>query len=75
MTRFHVYTGAARPGLHLWRDGTGTRVWLRPVAASPPTGWFVFDYDLEPGIAAGARFLLFEYDAAGNPGAFERDDH
>ena len=74
MSRFHAYTRFANPGLHIWREGTPTRLYLRPVAPAGP-GWVEFEYGLKPGILNDVRFMLFDFDEAGQPGTWEKDDH
>jgi 1,4-alpha-glucan branching enzyme len=75
MSRFHAYTRFKNPGLHVWREGTSTKLYLRP--ALPPTGpgWVEFEYGLEPGILNDVCFMLFDFDEAGDPGRWEKDEH
>ena len=75
MSRFHAYTRFANPGLHLWREGTSTKLFLRPVSPTAGPGWVEFDYDLEPGILNDVRFMLFDFNEAGHPGTWENNDH
>ena len=71
MSRFHVATRYRNPGLHLWREGTNTRLYLRPTPDSDGSGWVQFDYELEPGVQHDVQALLFEFDDQGTPTNFE----
>jgi 1,4-alpha-glucan branching enzyme len=73
MTRFHVLTRRERPGLHLWREGTTTRLYLHPKSISG--GWATFEYDLEPCVLQSVHGLLFEYSADGMPSNYEDAAH
>ena len=75
MSRFHAYTRFENPGLHLWREGTPTKLYLRPVSPTKGPGWVEFEYGLEPGILNDVRFMLFDFNKAGHPGTWENDDH
>lgn len=74
MSRITAYTSFVRPGLHLWREGTDTLLWLKP--ASPPVnGWVEFDYDFEPEIREKVVFLLFGFNERGDPAEWELSVH
>ena len=75
MSRFHVATRLAHPGLHVWRAGTQTRLYLRPVRRDESSNWVTFEYDFEPGIVHELHFSLFEFDAEGRPANFELTSH
>jgi len=75
MTRFIAWTQLARPGLHVWREGTRLKLYLQPVAPGPAPGWVTFEYDLEPRIGQDTQFMLFEFTESGGPGRFEYDAH
>lgn len=77
MATFHAFTTFARPGLHVWREGTDLKLDLHPVDrpdALPGSRWVEFRYDFEPDPRA-VRFMLFEFDAEGSPARFEPDAH
>ena len=75
MSRFHAYTPFPNPGLHVWRKGTDTKLFLRPVAPPAGPGWAELEYEFEPGIANDVQFMLFDFDAAGQPRTWEKDEH
>lgn len=75
MTTFHFRTGISDPGLHVWREGTSMKLDLRPSEPPGGDGWVRFSYDFETSIPNRVRFMLFEFDATGSPGTFEKDDH
>src|SRR5262245_21522713 len=74
MSRFYAYTRFANAGLHIWREGTNTKLYLRPASLSGP-GWVEFEYGLEPGILNDVCFMLFDFDQAGHPRSWEKDEH
>ncbi|MET0254114.1 MAG: hypothetical protein ABW214_08775, partial [Terrimicrobiaceae bacterium] len=74
MSRFYAYTRFRNPGLHIWREGTPTKLYLHPSSAAGP-GWVEFDYGLEPGILNDVCFMLFDFNEAGHPGNWENDAH
>jgi 1,4-alpha-glucan branching enzyme len=75
MSRFHAYSRFTNPGLHLWREGTNTRLYLEPSSNQPEPGWVEFDYDFEPHIQQDVCFMLFDHTPRGNPGEFEKPEH
>src|SRR5262245_20365185 len=46
MTRFEVFSALSKPGLHLWRPGTGLDVFLRPDETASSPGRAVFHCEL-----------------------------
>ena len=75
MSRFYAYTRFRNPGLHVWREGTPTKLYLRPSSPAAAPGWVEFDYGLEPGILNDVCFMLFDFNEAGRPGDWENDVH
>lgn len=75
MSKFFAYTAFARPGLHVWREGTSTKLYLQPVSASTGPGWVQFEYDFEPGVQEAVCFMLFDFDDNGNPAGWEKPEH
>lgn len=75
MNRFHAYVQFQRPGLHIWREGTSLLLNLHPAASVSGPGWVTFEYDMEPQIGHETRFMLFDFNDAGAPGTFEKDEH
>src|SRR5436190_19816658 len=75
MSRFYAQTAFANPGLHLWREGTGMKLYLHPAAPRTDLGWTEFNYDLEPGVQESVCFMLYDYTAAQQPGEFEKNEH
>src|SRR5688572_25168571 len=73
MSLFHVLTGQARTGLHIWRMGTELRVNLR--AADEGDGWMRFQYPLDPAQPGEIGMALFTYDDADLPSDWEDRDH
>ena len=73
MNSFFVYTNLARPGLHLWREGTSIKLFLHPVSAPAGPGWVEFQCDLNPATSQKVRFMLFSFQENGSPGEFEID--
>ena len=71
MHRFFVYTNRAKPGLHVWREGTSIRSSLHPVPGSVGPGWVEFHCRLNASIDQPVRFMLFSFQADGSPGDFE----
>ena len=75
MSRFHAYTRLKSPGLHIWREGTPTKLYLRPLSQPTGPGWVEFEYGLEPGIFNDVCFMLFDFNEAGHPDGWEKDEH
>jgi hypothetical protein len=75
MSRFHAYTRFNNPGLHLWREGTNTKLYLEPSSNQAGPGWVDFDYDFEPHIQQEVCFMLFDHTPEGHPGEFEKSEH
>ena len=75
MSRFYAYTRFRNPGLHVWREGTPTRLHLHPSSGAAGPGWVEFDYGFEPGILNDVCFMLFDFNEAGRPGNWEKDAH
>ena len=75
MSRFYAYTRFRNPGLHIWREGTSTKSYLRPSSSAAGPGWVEFDYGLEPGILNDVCFMLFNFNEADHPGSWEKDAH
>jgi 1,4-alpha-glucan branching enzyme len=73
MVRFHAYTSFASPGLHLWREGTSFKAWIRPTRGAD--GWFQFEHSLETRFPQPVRFMLFDHGAGGAPREYEKDAH
>jgi 1,4-alpha-glucan branching enzyme len=75
MGQFHAYTRFGKPGLHVWREGTGLVLNLHPTSPGGGPGWVTFEYDMEPQITHETRFMLFEFTEQGAPGDYEKDEH
>ena len=71
MHHFFAYTNLAKPGLHVWREGTSLRLFLHPVASPIGQGWVEFQCDLNPVTSQNVRFMLFSFQENGTPGDFE----
>src|SRR5688572_14338305 len=74
MTAFFAYTAVPNPGLHIWREGTSLKRYLRPVSPPGDSGWVEFQSELHESMAEPVRFMLFSFDEDGSPGSFESDD-
>jgi 1,4-alpha-glucan branching enzyme len=74
MNRFFAYTNLAKPGLHVWREGTAIKFFLHPVVSATGPGWVEFECDLNPEMDHSARFMLFSFKENGTPGDFESDE-
>ena len=48
MHSFFAYTNLANPGLHVWREGTSLKLYLRPVSRPAGPGWVEFRCHLNP---------------------------
>ncbi len=75
MSKFFAYTSFPQPGLHLWREGTNLKLYLRAENDTSAPGWAQFEYEFEPGNLEAVRFMLFNFDAHGNPASWEPNDH
>jgi len=74
MPSFFVYTNLAKPGLHLWREGTSIKHFLHPVSAPAGPGWVEFQCDLNPATSQKVRFMVFSFQEDGSPSRFESDE-
>ena len=62
MTRFVAFTTFSRPGLHVWREGTQTKLFLEPLQDTGlPRGFFAFECELGIDPQETVRCLLFEW--------------
>ena len=75
MHSFFAYTNLTDPGLHLWREGTSLKLYLRPVSAPTGSGWVEFQCDLDAATSEQVRFMLFSFKDDDSPGKFEKDAH
>ncbi len=75
MHRFFARTSRPNPGLHLWREGTTFRLYLRPVPDSTGSGWVEFRCNPGTEVRERVRFMLFSFNDDGSLGPFELDDH
>src|SRR3954466_14925905 len=63
MVRFHLFTGFAVPGLHVWRASSGDtnlKLYLHP-AGPGVNGWTTFQAELDPVNTSAVFFTLFEW--------------
>src|SRR5687767_10168378 len=63
MVRFHLFTGLAVPGLHVWRASAtenNLKLYLHP-AAPPENGWTSFHAELDCSNTSPIYFTLFEW--------------
>ena len=71
MSKIWANTARQNPGLHVWREGTPLAVDLRPVG-SVENGWVSFEYDFEPLNPEPIGMMLFDFEAGGNRGGWEK---
>ena len=63
MVHFHLFTGLAVPGLHVWRASgadTNLKLYLHPAGPSA-NGWTTFQAELDPSNTSPIYFTLFEW--------------
>ncbi|HUG20255.1 MAG TPA: hypothetical protein VMM56_14820, partial [Planctomycetaceae bacterium] len=73
MHSFFARTSFANPGLHVWREGTSIKLYLRPEAPPDPDGWVEFRCDLQADICCEpVKFMLFDFKADSSPGEYEK---
>ena len=76
MIRFHVFTGRERPGLHVWRENSPLKLYLRESPQAGADGWHVFEADIDTAIPDSLNCLLFQWsENYGAQQAWEPDAH
>src|SRR5690349_4115354 len=63
MVRFHLFSGLAVPGLHVWRASAtenNLKLYLHPAGPSAE-GWTIFEAELDPSNTSPIYFTLFEW--------------